>query len=102
MDSLEEVTLLELARMVEAPGWFDEAEYAFWRLRKVEICFDYLLLVEIGGNGAWVEKELAGWGITVYAKLVWVVEDTVVAGILVDWKHERRVTQWLAKLGVLV
>lgn len=83
--------------------WLDPAECLYWQARgKVGVWFDYLALWEMGGNGAWLERELAGWGIVVYAALIVQEGDGLLAQVLVDRKHEQRVRKWFAKLGILL
>ena len=49
-----------------------------------------------------LEKELAGMGVGIHAKMAGVVDGALLALIVVDRRHEARARKWLAKLGVLV
>ena len=83
--------------------WLSPAECAYWLAQgKAEVWFDYLALVEMGGSGAWLERELAGWGIVVYAGLIVQEEGGLLAEVVVDNRHEQRVRKWFAKLGILL
>lgn len=82
--------------------WFDQAGCAFWLAQgKKGIWLDLDGVFEQGHDGPWLERELAGMGVGIHAKSVTVVEDVLLALIVVDRRHERRVRKWLAKVGVL-
>ena len=84
--------------------WFDHPGCYFWLAQpgKTGVWVDLDGVFALGHNGPWLEKELAGMGVTIYAKMLTIVDGCAVALLVVKKRHADRVRRWLAKLGVLV
>lgn len=83
--------------------WFDSAACTFWMAQpgKTGVWLDMDGAI-LQGGGPWLEKELAGMGVGIYAKMLVIVEHRMLALIVVDKRHAKRVRAWLSKKKLLV
>lgn len=84
--------------------WFNRADALFWLAQpgKTGVWLNLDGVFAQDRNGPWLEKELAGWGIPIYAKMLVVEQGVLLALIVVAKRHADRVRRWLSKHKILV
>jgi hypothetical protein len=84
--------------------WFNRAGCLYWQAQpgKTGIWLDMDGVFIQGRNGRWLERELAGMGVTIYAKMLAIVDGCLLALIVVAKRHADRVRRWLSKKEILV
>jgi hypothetical protein len=95
---------MDLEALALSLDWFNRAGCLYWQAQpgKTGIWLDLDGVFAQGRNGRWLDKEIAGMGVTVYAKMVIVQHGRLLALIVVAKRHAARVRRWLAKRKILV
>jgi hypothetical protein len=84
--------------------WFNRTGCLFWLAQpgKTGVWLDLDGVFIQGHNGRWLDREIAGMGVTIYAKMVVVQYERLLALIVVARRHAAKVRRWLAKKKILV